>query len=53
MREKKREFSSIVSEVNKTVFFFFTQHILNLKYAKQKHLTNNQLNISYKQKNTN
>ena len=26
MREKKREFSSIVSEVNKTVFFFYTTY---------------------------
>ena len=41
--------SSIVCEVNKTVFFFI-KHILNLKYTKQQHLTNNQSNISYKQK---
>ena len=27
--------SSIVGEVNKTVFLFFTKHILNLKYTKQ------------------
>ena len=27
--------SSIVGEVNKTVFLFFTKHILNLKNTKQ------------------
>ena len=27
--------SSVVGEVNKTVFFFYIKHILNLKYTKQ------------------
>ena len=31
---RKYSISSIVGEVNKTVFFF-TKHILNLKYTKQ------------------
>ena len=52
LTQKHPSISSIVGEVNKTVFFF-TKHILNLKYTKQQHLTNNQLNISYKQKKTN
>ena len=35
-RSIKNILSSIVGEVNKTVFFFFfTKHILNLKYTKQ------------------
>ena len=31
-------------------YFFFIKHILNLKYTKQKYLTNNQPNIFYMQK---
>ena len=34
-RSIKNILSSIVGEVSKTVFIFFTKHILNLKYTKQ------------------
>ena len=34
LTQKHPSISSIVGEVNKTVFFF-TKHILNLKYTKQ------------------
>ena len=48
----KNILSSIIGEVSRTVFFFHN-HILSLKHIKQQHLTNNQLNIPYKQKKTN